>query len=344
VVAAFATLAGCWFQKAALGLRRVNKRPHRLPAWSRVLLGGLAVWAIGSAVFLGTGHLGVFSLGYEDLSSALNGDMVWHAAALLLVAKLAATAICYGLGGCGGIFAPTLFFGGMAGAMLSGLAGLVLPLSGAEHVTLAVVGMCACLGGVVRAPITGILIVFEMTHEFALVPALIIAALVSQGISRWLNKHNFYEEILIQDGHHVERIVPPRSLRTWMELPVARIANFSPVVATDLEPEAVRTLLATHRHERFPVVVKGRLCGVIERRAADLALRSAQSVPVETAAICLPETPLREVQSRLIDSPGQLAAVVDKMAPDARVVGVVTLHDLLRAEMLFAKDQETEPA
>jgi CIC family chloride channel protein len=340
VVAAVATLAGCWFQKAALGLRWVNKRPHRLPAWSRVMLGGIAVWAIGSAVFLGTGHLGVFSLGYEDLSSALNGDMVWHVAALLLVAKLVATAICYGLGGCGGIFAPTLFFGGMVGAMLSGLAGLVLPLSGADRVTLAVVGMCACLGGVVRAPITGILIVFEMTHEFALVPALIIAALISQGISRWLNERNFYDEVLAQDGHHVERIVPPRCLRTWMELPAARIANFSPVIATDLTPEAVRTLLATHRHERFPVVLQGRLRGVMERRAADLALRSAQSVPVETVATCLAETPLREVQSRLIDSPGQLAVVVDKIGEDVRVVGVITLHDLLRAEMLFAKEQE----
>jgi CIC family chloride channel protein len=266
--------------------------------------------------------------------------MVWHVAALLLVAKLAATAICYGLGGCGGIFAPTLFFGGMVGAMLSGLAGLVLPLSGADRVTLAVVGMCACLGGVVRAPITGILIVFEMTHEFALVPALIIAALISQGISRWLNERNFYDEVLAQDGHHVERIVPPRCLRTWMELPAARIANFSPVIATDLTPEAVRTLLATHRHERFPVVLQGRLRGVMERRAADLALRSAQSVPVETVATCLAETPLREVQSRLIDSPGQLAVVVDKIGEDARVVGVITLHDLLRAEMLFAKEQE----
>jgi CBS domain-containing protein len=102
----------------------------------------------------------------------------------------------------------------------------------------------------------------------------------------------------------------------------------------------VRTLLATHRHERFPVVLEGRLRGVMERRAADLALRSAQSVPVETAATCLAETPLREVQSRLIDSPGQLAVVVDKIGEDARVVGVITLHDLLRAEMLFAKEQE----
>ncbi len=304
------------------------------------MLGGLAVWAIGGAVFAHTGHLGVFGLGYDDLSAALNGDLVWHLAALLLVAKLAATAICYGLGGCGGVFAPTLFFGGMAGAAVSGLAGLVLPLTGADHVTLAVVGMCACLGGVVRAPVTGILIVFEMTHEFALVPALIVAALVSQGISRWINKENFYEEVLAQDGHHVERIAPPRSLRTWMQLPAARIANFTPVVATDLAPDAVRALLARERHERFPVVVDGQLRGVLERRSALAALDAGLPVPVEAAATCTADTSLREVQSRLIDSPGQLEVVLDQPGPAGRVVGIVTLHDILRAEMLFARENE----
>jgi len=338
VVAAVATLAGCWFQKSALGLRLLNQRPHRLPAWTRVMLGGIAVWAIGAGVFLATGHLGVFSLGYEDLSSALNGDLIWQLAALLLVAKLGATAICYGLGGCGGIFAPTLFFGGMAGATISGLAGLVVPLTGADHVTLAVVGMCACLGGVVRAPVTGILIVFEMTHEFALVPALIIAALISQGISRWITPHNFYEEVLAQDGQHVERIVPPRSLRTWMELPAARIANFSPVVARDVSAPALRALLDGCAHERFPVVTGGRLQGVIERRSVEVALKAGLAAQVEPVATCLLETPLREVQERLIESPGQLAVVLDKT--DGNVVGLVTLHDLLRAEMLFAKEQE----
>jgi len=340
IVAAVATFAGCWFQRLSLRLRAHNKLPHKLPSWSRVMLGGLVAWVIGVGVFIGTGHLGVFSLGYEDLSSALNGGMVWHLALLLLVAKLAATAVCYGMGGCGGIFAPTLFFGAMAGAAISSLTGLVIPLTSADHVTLAVVGMCACLGGVVRAPVTGILIVFEMTHEFALVPALIIAALVSQAISRRLNKENFYDEVLAQDGQHVQRIVPPRSLRTWMELPAARVANFSPVVAGDLSPGAVRTLLDKHRHERFPVVLHERLQGVIERRTTETALKAGLPPPVETVATCLAETPLREVQARLIESPGQLAVVMDKEGTDGRVVGLVTLHDLLRAEMLLAQEQQ----
>lgn len=337
-VAAFAALTGSWFQRMALGLRARNKKPHRLPGWSRTMLGGIMAWAIGAGVFLWTGHLGVFSLGYEDLSSALDGRMVWQMAALLLVAKLSATALCYGFGGCGGIFAPTLFFGGMTGAMISGLIGMVLPLSTADHVTLAVVGMCACLGAVVRAPVTGILIVFEMTHEFALVPALAIGALVSQWIGKRINHENFYEEVLSQDGNHVERIVPPRSLRTWMELPVARIAMFSPVLATDLSASGLKALLTQHRHERFPVVMEGRLQGILTRKAAEISLTAGELPVLETPVLCTADTSLREVQAKLVESTSQLAVVMDQLSPDGRVVGLMTLHDILRAEMLFAKE------
>jgi chloride channel protein, CIC family len=338
LVAAVAAVAGCWFQKLSLGLRLINRKPNPLPAWVRTMLGGIAVWAIGAAVFLGTGHAGVFSLGYEDLSLALDGRLLWHIAALLLVAKLLATALCYGLGGCGGIFAPTLFFGGMAGAALSGLAGLVLPLTGADHVTLAVVGMCACLGAVVRAPVTGILIVFEMTHEFAFVPVLVIGALISQMISRKLSHESFYETILAQDGQHVERLVPPRSLRTWMELPAARIANFSPLTAGDLAAPALRELLDRSPHERFPVVTAGRLAGVLTRREAQSALAGPREPVLEAAATSMPDTSIREVAARIVGSPSGLLVVLDR--PDGSVVGVITMHDLLRAQLAFARDQQ----
>ena len=340
VVAALAALAGCFFQQLSLGLRAVNRRPHRLPAWSRTMLGGIAVWAIGAAVFVGTGHAGVFSLGYDDLSLALDGRLLWQLAALLLAAKLLATAVCYGLGGCGGIFAPTLFFGGMTGAAVSGLVGLVLPLTPADHVTLAVVGMCAGLGAVVRAPVTGILIVFEMTHEFALVPALMIGALVSQMVSRKLIHEGFYEAVLAQDGQQLERLVPPRSLRHWMELPVARIANFSPVVAHDLAAPAMRELLAHHAHERFPVVGDGRLAGVLTRAGADAALAAGRPPMLEPAVGCRPDTPLREVATLIVNSPSGLLVLQNETGERSPVIGVVTLHDILRAQMAFARDQQ----
>ncbi|MDB6114233.1 MAG: chloride channel protein [Lacunisphaera sp.] len=336
-VAALAAIAGGWFQKLSLGLRAFNKQPQMLPPWVRTMLGGIAVWVIGSAVFVGTGHVGVFSLGYDDLSLALDGKLLWPIAALLLGAKLLATVACYGLGGCGGIFAPTLFFGGMAGAALAGLAGLVLPLSGADHVTLAVVGMCACLGAVVRAPVTGILIVFEMTHEFALVPVLMIGALVSQIISRRMDRENFYEAVLAQDGQHVERLVPPRSLRNWMELPSARIANFTPFVITDLASGALRDFLDSHAHHRFPVVVDGLLTGVLTRQEAMVSLSTARAPVLEPAVTCTPATPVREVATKIVDSPSGLIILVGK---NGGVNAVVTMHDILRAQMNFANNQQ----
>ena len=333
LVAALAAVAGCWFQKLSLRTRAFNRRPHRLPAWSRVMLGGIGVWIIGASVFVYTGHLGVFSLGYEDLSLALDGRLLWQICAVLLVAKLAATALCYGLGGCGGIFAPTLFFGAMTGAAIAGAVNLVHPVSQADHVALAVVGMCACLGAVVRAPVTGILIVFEMTHEFALVPVLMIGALVSQIISRRLDHENFYEAVLAQDGQHVDRLVPPRSLRTWMELPSARIANFTPQIVTDLAPGALQDFLAGHLHDRFPLVAEGRLIGVLTRKEALAALAEAREPVPEPAVTCTPATPVREVATKIVGSPSGLVILLGK---NGGVNGLITMHDLLRAQMTFA--------
>ncbi|MBE2212881.1 MAG: chloride channel protein [Opitutaceae bacterium] len=348
VVAALAALVGVLFQRWALGVRGWNRRPRRLPAWVRVTLGGVAVWAIGNAVFLTTGHLGVFSLGYADLSAALNGELLWQMAALLLAAKLVATVVCYGLGGCGGIFAPTLFFGGMTGAAIGGLAALVLPLGHADQVTLAVVGMCACLGAVVRAPVTGILIVFEMTHEFSLVPSLMLGAIVSQAISRALTRENFYDALLAQDGNHIERVMPVRSLRSWMETPVSRVATARPVVLTDLSPAVLREALAQHRYERFPVVLDGRVAGVVSRIEAEDALSDGRPPRLDPACVCALETPVRDVERRLIESAGHLAVIVDPGAVagadvnSAPIVGLLTLHDLLRAEILHARETETE--
>lgn len=208
-VAAVASLVGVAFQSSSLGLRQRIRRASPVPLWLRPAIGALAVWGIGLVVFRFTGRLGVFGLGYDDLSEALRAGMSWRLAALLLLAKFAATVISYGLGGCGGIFSPTLFLGGMTGLFLAGLVDFARPLPDSEHILLAVIGMSSCLGAVVRAPVTGILIVFEMTHEFALVPPLMLAALVSQAFSRRFCARNFYDSLLEQDGHFLERLQPP---------------------------------------------------------------------------------------------------------------------------------------
>ena len=241
IVAALAGLVGVYFQRASLGLRSRMKRNRRVPGWLLPVFGGLVTWALGVFIFWRTGHLGVFSLGYDDLSGALAGDIGWQLAAGLLVAKFIATFCCYGFGGCGGIFSPALFFGGMTGALVAGLVGLEWPMTHPDMLTLVVVGMSACLGAVVGAPVTGILIVFEMTHQFALVPVLMIGALVSQAISRKLNRQNFYDALLTQDGHQIEHVRPPRDLQSWQQLPVSAIASFQPVTLRSLDAPEIES-------------------------------------------------------------------------------------------------------
>lgn len=329
-VAAVSSLAGVLFQKWSLRTRRYFLR-SRLPHWILVTAGGITVWVLGAGVFAATRHDGVFGLGYGDLSIALDAHLAWKVALLLLLAKLAATSICYGLGGCGGIFAPTLFFGGMCGTCMAGAIGLIHPLSTPDQVTIAVVGMSACLGAVVRAPVTSILIVFEMTHEFAMVPVLILGALVSQALSRRFNRYNFYDAILAQDNMNVEHIAPPRDLRAWQETPVSRIANFRPVIAEDLTASGLQRFLESHPQERFPVEQNGRLAGILTRNEAKAALRDGRAPAMEPAFTCRRDTPIRDVQAKLIESPSQIAVIIG--GEQEHVIGLVTLHDLLRAEM-----------
>jgi CIC family chloride channel protein len=335
LVAAAAALIGVLFHKWTLGLRAARKHFQYMPRWLRPTLGGVITWALGCTVFLYTGHLGVFSLGYDDLSAGLSHHLTWQIAALLLGVKLIATVACYGLGGCGGIFSPTLFFGGMCGVAMAGLGAMVLPLSPPDQLTLAVVGMSACLGAVVRAPVTGILIVFEMTHEFSLVPALMLGALVSQAISRKLSRHSFYEEILVQDGHQLEHVIPPRDLQGWQQLPVSAVANFHPVLIRDVAPAELRKLLRAHPYERFPMVLNGTVTGVLTRKEAETALAANRQPKCEPAITCLPSETIADLQNRLIESSSLIVVLVDR--PGGQVLGLVTLHDLLRAQTSMSR-------
>jgi len=327
LVAVAGTLVGVAFQKSALGLRARQKKSNVLPAWLRPAVGGLVCWGLGVLVFLQTGKLGVFGLGYDDLSEALTGKLLWQTAALLLAAKFVATVACYGMGGCGGIFSPTLFFGAMTGLGIAGVMQPVFPLS-ADGVAM-----------VIRAPVTSILIVFEMTHQFALVPPLMLAALISQAVSRRLSRHNFYDALLEQDGHVVERFSPPRDLREWQKQPVLLLANPKPVAASSLELKQVQALLNSHPYTQFPVVIDGQIRGVLTRVEADRAIREKRVPVLVKATICTPDLSLRAVEMQLIESQTGFLLLQDPAA--GTLMGILTLHDILRAQQAAAEEGYT---
>jgi chloride channel protein, CIC family len=337
VVAAIGSFVGMVFQKSALALRGGWKWQRKIPRWLGPAIGALITWAIGCSVFAATGHLGVFSLGYDDLSAGLANHITWELAALLLVAKLAATIACYGFGGCGGIFSPTLFFGAMCGVFISGVCAFFMPLQPADQTILVLVGMSACLGGVVRAQVTGILIVFEMTHEFSVVPALMLGALVSEAVAYAMARHNFYNALLLQDGHNLEHVIPPRDLQAWQQLPVSAIANFRPVAIDSRDITKAREVVDKFPYTRFPIVESGKPVGILTRTEALSAAASQRAPRLEKVVTCVRDATVGDLQRLLIESTTSLIVVVDE---DGKLLGVITLHDLLRAQVSVAENQE----
>lgn len=221
---------------------------------------------------------------------------------------------------------------GVFGGTLGGLAGFAIPLTADDQTLLAIIGMSACLSAVVRAPFTSILIVFEMTHQFSLVPALMLGALVSEAISRSLTKHNFYDEVLSQDGTVLVHVIPPRDLRSWQAYPVSAIANFRPVVIDDLAPENLRAVLEKNQFKRFPVVEEGKLVGCLARAEALSALEAGRSPVLEKVVTCRRSFTISEVSCLLIEAPGGFAVLEAGDKP----AGIITLHDLLRAQETLA--------
>jgi chloride channel protein, CIC family len=212
-----AALVGAAFQNGTLAWRAKIKRIEAVPFFLKAAVGALINWILGIAVFLAIAKIGVFGLGYGDLETMLGGGITGPQAIILLIAKLAATIAIYAWGGVGGIFSPTLFFGAAVGLVFGDLGGFFLNLGPSDRIALTVAGMSACFGAVVRAPITSILIVFEMTHQFSLVPLLMIGTVASQAVSRSLCRTGFYNGVIEQDGVELDRspgypsVAPPQS-------------------------------------------------------------------------------------------------------------------------------------
>jgi CIC family chloride channel protein len=337
LVALLAGLVGVLFQKASLGLRRAFRYSNlsRVPPWSRPAFGAFFTWVIGVIVFLIYGRLGIFSLGYDDLASGLNGEVFGVLPLVLLLGKLAGTICSYGSGGCGGVFAPSLFFGAMTGCALEEFfRALGLPLTGEDRLLMMIIGMSSCLGAVVRAPFTSILIVFEMTREFSLIPALLVAGVLSQALSRWLLPHGFYEQVLVDDGHILNRVMPPRNFREWESYPVSAIANYQPEVLHTLDKDSLESVLNQFVYTRLIYQPDGQSPGIVLRQEVTKSFLNSHPVPVHAVPTCLRTDTIAQAQRQLVDSIHGIVVVLDQDA--GHVIGLITLHDLLRAQQNFA--------
>src|SRR6202451_3989783 len=129
--------------------------------------------------------------------------MAFQLMAFLVVFKLLAVTTSYASGNAGGIFGPSLFIGAMLGGSLGSVAHHWWPGYTAAPGAYALVGMGALFAGVVRAPMTSVLMIFETTRDYAVIVPLMIANLVSFFLSSRLQKEPIYEALAVQDGIHL---------------------------------------------------------------------------------------------------------------------------------------------
>ncbi len=253
LVALIASLAGVVFQRATLSLRDRLKGQASVPPWFLPCCGGFITWLIGAGCFIVTGKVGVFGLGYHDLSEALSNGFVWWVAGVLLagsswhsssptVSAAAAASFPEPLHRRHERFLPLRHCRVLAG-----------PFALGPH-RRGRVGMTACLASIIRAPLTSLLIVFEMTHQFALVPGLMIAVIIAKIVCRLAGDLNFYDALLVNDGHELIKIRPPVDIRAWQNLPVSAIANHRPVIVDSLDRDSLREVVES----TVPRIPRGR--------------------------------------------------------------------------------------
>jgi CIC family chloride channel protein len=185
------------FTKLLLGMRERFLRFPQKTLWFQPLAGGLLVGLVGWFVPQ------VMGVGYEYVGYALNGNMALKLMALLVVLKLLTVTTSYASGNAGGIFGPALFIGAMLGGSLGTLAHRLFPAYTATPGAYALVGMGAAFAGIVRAPMTSVLMIFEMTQDYAVIVPLMISNLISLFISSRLQRQPIYEALAVQDGIHL---------------------------------------------------------------------------------------------------------------------------------------------
>ena len=338
VLAGFVSYA---FAQSLLRARERVKLVRGPFAWMMPGLGGLATGCIGALVFTQLGHMGVFGIGYMDLSSALAGSLGLGVLLALFVGKFAATVCSYSSGGSGGIFAPTLFIGAMLGGALGVLAERVIGEASLMPHVLALVGMGALFAGVIRAPVTSILIIFELTHDYNLILPIMVANLTSYAIASKLQPVPIYESLLLQDGINLRKFPILSPSQGWQGMPVSSImTNTVHTLRYNMPLGEAYEKIKDEGFKVYPVVDEDmRYIGLVHRKGVTIVsqqspLKHVQDIFIsDTFPKVYPDTKIREAAKQFVNTEWIALPVVSRL-DEGRVVGVVTLHDITRQQFL----------
>jgi CIC family chloride channel protein len=309
----------------------------RFPEYLKPVLGGVLLGVVGILTPKIDGFPRVFGVGYDTITQALVGELALQMTVVLLLAKILATIITLGSGGSGGIFAPSLFMGAMLGEAFGQVVHAVFPAITAPVGAYALVGMAAVFSGAAHAPITAILILFEMTGDYHIILPLMLTTVISTLVSRLISRESIYTLKLTRRGVHLQQgqdidVMQSISVRDAMTTEVK-------TVPLSMSLDELADEFARSHHHGFPVVDgMGELAGVVSiqdmerakasdpidgRTVADIATR-------EGLLIAYPYEPMWKALRRLgRRDVGRLPVVEEEGS--RRLVGAVRRSDIIRA-------------
>lgn len=243
------------FTKLLVGMRERFLRLPRKTVWFQPLAGGLLVGVMGWFV------PEILGVGYTHVGAALNGGMALKLMVLLLVLKFFAVTTSYASGNAGGIFGPALFLGAMLGGIVGTAAHHLAPAHIAAPGVYALVGMGTAFAGIVRAPMTSVVMIFETTRDYAIIVPLMISNLVSFFISSKLQRQPIYEVLAHQDGIHLPG-AESRSVEGQRRV-ISAMRPATEILDADMTvQDAMEAVRASALHS-WPVVDNSGIVGVI---------------------------------------------------------------------------------
>ncbi|HEY3746675.1 MAG TPA: chloride channel protein [Gemmatimonadaceae bacterium] len=340
-------LASVAFVKLLLGLRAWFAKLPTASVWIQPLAGGLTVGLFGFFIPQ------VLGVGYDQVERVLNGDVVFKTVLILAALKIISTSVAYASGNAGGIFGPSLFIGAMVGATVGSVAHLIFPASTAGPGAYALVGMGVAFAGIIRTPMTSVIMIFEMTRDYTIIVPLMIANLIAYFISQKLQPEPIYEALAHQDGLHL----PTGAFRAREGLWVTAAIREAPEPFTpDMKVDEAEARIGGSDLESWPVADEDGLIGMV--RVGDIAAALAGDQRPVTIATILKrarsangddradrahvhaDQPLGLALARMGDTGHNVLPVVSR--GNARIIlGVVALPDLLRAYGVALADELT---
>jgi len=313
------------FSKALLGLRALFLR---LPRRTRVLQPAIGGLIIGTLLVFFPAIMGV---GYEYVDQALNGGLLLKTMAVLCVLKLGATVVSYSSGNAGGIFGPSLYIGAMAGGAAGVIVHQIAPFPTADPGAYALVGMGTLFAGIIRAPMTSVFMIFEITQDYQILVPLMVANMLSFVISRRYQPVPVYHALLHQDGIHL----PSPGLQAGTSSRTARhlMREETSFILPETSVEQAWRQAGERPGAVYLVGAPDRLLGVVTReqlerwRGSEHALKPIGSLVDGNFVHVHPDHPLDVVLDRLSETHGLLPVV---SRPDVRrLEGVITAESIL---------------